>query len=248
MMQRSGFNRAGRVLATAVLLLALSPAAALAQRDQAERDFVDARLEGYPTSVTLKPAGDAMSWIALLVLGALCVGGLFKDAKRSHLDQSEDSKSEARNSKQTPNSNFEVFRFEICFGFRASDSSFSGTLELSMKNRLLWALVGLNVLLLITLVGRFSSESQAVAQAARRPSDYIMIPGEVSGGSGAVVYIIDTSAGMLGAGTFDSSSNTIHTMPPIDLSRVFESAPTPPRGGPAAPGGAPGARDNRQPK
>ena len=109
-----------------------------------------------------------------------------------------------------------------------------------MKNRILWGLAGLNVLLVITLAGRFSGDNEALAQAQnRRPADYVMIPGEVTGGSSAVVYLIDTSNGMLGAATYDDSSKTIHTMPPIDLARVFETgAPNPPRGPAVAPGAA----------
>ena len=67
-----------------------------------------------------------------------------------------------------------------------------------MKNRILWALVGLNVLLAATLAMRWSSDNTAVAQV-RRPADYIMIPGEVNGGASAVVYMVDTSNGLLGA-------------------------------------------------
>jgi hypothetical protein len=85
-MKRTWFNRTGRILATLVLMLALSPAAALAQRDQEDREFVDARFEGYANSVTLPSTGAALTWIAMIVLGVLCCGGLFKDAKRSHLD------------------------------------------------------------------------------------------------------------------------------------------------------------------
>jgi hypothetical protein len=85
-MKRTWFYRPGRVLATAVLILALSPVSALAQRGQEDREFVDARYEGYANSVTLPPAGVGLTWVAMIVLGALCVGGLFKDAKRSHLD------------------------------------------------------------------------------------------------------------------------------------------------------------------
>jgi hypothetical protein len=106
-----------------------------------------------------------------------------------------------------------------------------------MKIRILWALAALNVLLVITLAGRFSSENAAVAQAPRRPADSIMIPGEVTGGSSAVVYIIDTSNGLLGAATYDDSRREINTMPPIDLARVFETGPAiPPRGPAVAPG------------
>ena len=111
-----------------------------------------------------------------------------------------------------------------------------------MKKRILWALAGLNVVLLATLVARVSGENTAVAQAPRRPGDYLMIPGEVTGGASAVVYVIDMGNGALGAMTFDDSRKELNTMPPIDLARVFESgAPANPRG----PAVAPGARAPR---
>jgi len=107
-----------------------------------------------------------------------------------------------------------------------------------MKNRILWALAGLNVLLVMTLAGRLTSDNAAHAQA-KRTSDYIMIPGEVGGGASAVVYMIDTSNGLLGAMTYDDPQKQLHTMPPIDLARVFDGgAPATPRG----PGVAPGTR------
>jgi hypothetical protein len=110
-----------------------------------------------------------------------------------------------------------------------------------MKKRILWALAGLNVLLVMTLAGRLSSDNAAVAQV-KRPADYIMIPGDVGGGSSAVVYMIDTSNGMLGAMTYDDPQKQLNTMAPIDLSRVFENgAPGAPRGPAVAPGArAPG--------
>jgi hypothetical protein len=105
-----------------------------------------------------------------------------------------------------------------------------------MKKRILWALAGLNVLLVMTLAGRLSSDNAAVAQV-KRPADYIMIPGDVGGGSSAVVYMIDTSNGMLGAMTYDDPQKQLNTMAPIDLSRVFENgAPGTPRGPAVAPG------------
>ena len=85
-MKRSWSNRIGRILALGVLMLTLSPAAALGQRDQVERDIVDARLEGYTQGVTLPPASNGLTWVALIFLGAICIGGLFKDARRTHLD------------------------------------------------------------------------------------------------------------------------------------------------------------------
>jgi hypothetical protein len=116
-----------------------------------------------------------------------------------------------------------------------------------MKRRILWALVAFNVLLAVTLVARVSGENAANAQAAggggvHRPSDYIMIPGEVTGGASAVVYIIDTSNGLLGAMTYDDSVKQLNTMPPIELKRVFDQGGgQPPRGAAVAPGArAPG--------
>ena len=111
------------------------------------------------------------------------------------------------------------------------------------KRRILWALAGLNVVLLVTLIARVSGESTAVAQApARRPSDYVIIPGEVTGSASAIVYMIDTGNGQLGAMTYDDSRKELNSMPPIDLSRVFEGgAPANPRGPAVAPGArAPG--------
>jgi hypothetical protein len=92
-----------------------------------------------------------------------------------------------------------------------------------MRRRVFWTLIALNLLLVITLVARLTpgGGNTAVAQV-RRPADYIMIPGEVSGGTTMVVYIIDTTNGMLGAMGYDDSSKTLQTMAPLDLSRVFE--------------------------
>ena len=91
-----------------------------------------------------------------------------------------------------------------------------------MKSTILWALAGLNVLLLVGFVSRYTGENQALAQV-RRPAEYIMIPGEVIGGSSAVVYIIDTTNGQLGAMSFDDTRSRIDVMAPIDLMRVFEA-------------------------
>ena len=70
-----------------VLLLALvAPATALARTDEPQYEPYDARLEGYPTKVTLENHSTSLTWVALIVLGAIMFVGLFKDAKRSHLD------------------------------------------------------------------------------------------------------------------------------------------------------------------
>jgi hypothetical protein len=107
-----------------------------------------------------------------------------------------------------------------------------------MKKRILWTLAGVNLLLVMTLAARLTSDNTAMAQV-KRPSDYVMIPGEVSGGSSAVVYIIDTGSGQLGAMTYDDSQKQLNTMPPIDLARVFEAGGT---GGTHGTQVAPGAR------
>jgi hypothetical protein len=106
-----------------------------------------------------------------------------------------------------------------------------------MKNRILWALVGLNVLLAVTLVMRWSSDNTAVAQAARRPADYILVPGEVNGGASAVIYMVDTSNGLLGAMAYDDAMHVLNTMPPLDLNRVFEATGAGATGGAGNPPG-----------
>ena len=93
-----------------------------------------------------------------------------------------------------------------------------------MRSKAVWALVALNALLL----GRWSCNgckpNAAYGQAAPRPSDYIMIPGTIVGGTGSLVYIIDTQNGLLSARFFDG--NTIQDkMPPIELDRILRARP-----------------------
>ena len=66
-----------------LLVLLANPLSALAQ--EADREILDARLEGYPSNVTLE-GSSALTWILFIVLALLALGGLFKDAKRTHLD------------------------------------------------------------------------------------------------------------------------------------------------------------------
>ena len=68
-----------------LLVLLANPLSALAQ-DEAERTILDARLEGYKSNVTLEGGSSALTWILFIVLTLLALGGLFKDAKRTHLD------------------------------------------------------------------------------------------------------------------------------------------------------------------
>lgn len=58
---------------------------ALADDDENSKVY-DARLEGYGTSMTLDGSSTALLWLLLVILGAITIGVLFMDAKRSHLD------------------------------------------------------------------------------------------------------------------------------------------------------------------
>ncbi len=90
-----------------------------------------------------------------------------------------------------------------------------------MKTKALWALVALNVLLLAVLVSPYGRSNTATAQVGMRPSEYIMIPGDVIGGNSAVVYVIDTNNHQLTAMALDQRGTAVDSMPPIDLNRVF---------------------------
>jgi hypothetical protein len=93
-----------------------------------------------------------------------------------------------------------------------------------MKRRIIWGLAALNVVLLVSLLGRLTTDNTAKAQPARRPGEYVMVPGEVAGGANAVVYIIDATNGQLGAMAYDPGRKEINAMPPLELSRVFQGA------------------------
>jgi hypothetical protein len=49
-------------------------------------EVYDARLQGYSQTVQIESGSTALTWLLLIALGVLCLGVLFKDAKRSHLD------------------------------------------------------------------------------------------------------------------------------------------------------------------
>jgi hypothetical protein len=96
-----------------------------------------------------------------------------------------------------------------------------------MRSKTLWALGALNVVLVVALIGRVALDNPANAQqrvASARPSDYLMIPGDVSGVPAGVVYMIDTTNGLLSAVTYDDSNKRVSMMQPIELSRIFEQA------------------------
>lgn len=94
-----------------------------------------------------------------------------------------------------------------------------------MRSKTILALVLLNVALLASLCFRdvFSRTAHAqVGGAALRPSEYLMITGDVQGGNAGFLFIVDTRNNLLGMRTFDGKR--IDDFAPIDLSRVFKPA------------------------
>ena len=72
------------VLLVCLLSWAAVPSVASAQDDL---DFdTDARLEGYSEKLALEPSNTAMTWVGFSVCSIIALLGLFKDAKRTHLD------------------------------------------------------------------------------------------------------------------------------------------------------------------
>ena len=98
-----------------------------------------------------------------------------------------------------------------------------------MKSTVLWALIALNAMLATTFVLRSVKPNAAYAQAAR-PGDYIMLPGTVIGGNGAMVYIIDQSSQQL-SGLMVDQKGKLEAVRPLDLQRAFTGAAPAPTGG-----------------
>jgi hypothetical protein len=68
-------------------MLTLAPATtALGARDESEPDPIDARLEGYSTNVSMPATSAGLTWMLFVFLMVFVGAGLFKDAKRTHLD------------------------------------------------------------------------------------------------------------------------------------------------------------------
>ena len=100
-----------------------------------------------------------------------------------------------------------------------------------MKSTIFWTLVVLNAVLALLLINRHTQDNAAFAQVpgaaapARRPGDFLLIPGDVTGVSSGVVYILDTNNGWLGAMSYDDSSHKLGVMPRIDLTKVMGNLP-----------------------
>jgi hypothetical protein len=91
-----------------------------------------------------------------------------------------------------------------------------------MKSTLLWTLVGLNAVLLFLFIGGVGRSNSAMAQA-RRPGNYILIPGQITGGATEVVYVLDTSNGRIGAIGYDDVNRRLEGLPSVNLDAVFNA-------------------------
>jgi hypothetical protein len=63
----------------------LTPAMALAASNNPNGPDMDVRLQSYPTNV-FADGSTALTWMLGILLMAVCIGGVFKSAKRTHLD------------------------------------------------------------------------------------------------------------------------------------------------------------------
>ena len=90
-----------------------------------------------------------------------------------------------------------------------------------MKSTVIWSLVLLNAVLLGSLVSRWI-EPTAQAQA-RRPGDYLVIPGEVIGAQAGLLYIIDSTTRDLTAVAYDENKKRLVAMPRISLENTFRT-------------------------
>jgi len=93
---------------------------------------------------------------------------------------------------------------------------------MTMKRFAIWSLAILNVLLVAGLVNQSFFSTPAHAQAGRRPSEYLMVPGDVNGLPNGVVFMLDVNSGMLSMMSYDGRQ--LDAAPPIDLNNILERA------------------------
>jgi len=95
-----------------------------------------------------------------------------------------------------------------------------------MKNLAFWTLAGLNLVLAAALATNLIRPSAAVAQVPPQASsrdDYLMVPGEVNGGTNAIVYVLDETTHQLSTMSYDDSMHQLTTMAPRDINRDFDA-------------------------
>lgn len=96
-----------------------------------------------------------------------------------------------------------------------------------MKNHVIWALGALNLLLALGLLTPLTQPAEAQNP---RPGDYLMIPGEIVGGTNAVVWMLDGRNAQLSAVTLGANGKALEMMAPIDLARILNPGGPAPRG------------------
>ena len=85
-MFKHAWSRYAIALLLAVTLFAATPAVShAASSSDDDEEVVDGRLYGYPKKVDLG-SSTALQWVLLMILGVVCIGPLFMNAKRTHLD------------------------------------------------------------------------------------------------------------------------------------------------------------------
>ncbi len=89
-----------------------------------------------------------------------------------------------------------------------------------MRRKILYALAGANLVLGAMCLMNFFQTPEATAQA-RRPSEYVMIPGDIPGGQTSIIYVVDTTNGALSAMAYDAAHNQLNFMPPMNLEAAF---------------------------
>jgi hypothetical protein len=89
-----------------------------------------------------------------------------------------------------------------------------------MRSKTILALVLLNVALLASLLFHSFLPRAYAVPASPKASDYLMASGEVQGGNGGVIFVIDTRNDMLSVVSFNGTK--LDAMPPIDLARVLK--------------------------
>ena len=98
-----------------------------------------------------------------------------------------------------------------------------------IKSTAVVALVVLNALLVAVLVTRHAPENRAQAAGANiHPADILAVPGTLPGFSNGVVFLIDPGSGLLTAISYDSPTQKLSAMTPIDLNKQL-NGPAPRR-------------------
>jgi hypothetical protein len=90
------------------------------------------------------------------------------------------------------------------------------------RSKVLWGLVGLNVFLGIVLSLKLGAADKPAYGNALAGGDYVMVPARITGFNNGVVFMLDTSNGVLSAFSYDHNRKELNAMDPIPLGRLFE--------------------------